>query len=219
MIEIEAPAIFLSFDDFYVHEWYDCLSFFDDHNIKVTFYLTPRTEWGEAEVKRIQEIEGRGHTIGFHTTGHFQAVSYVEAYGCEQYLKEEIHAGLDTIKSWGIQVRHFAYPYGSCSDTTHKCLDGVFDTLRGTFPQQGNQNGIEYITENSYCTESVGNTKVLTSFSVDLLSNLNLIEKAAKYKRIVFCYSHSPNHEMLKELVRIARKYQCNFYPMSVLNR
>lgn len=137
---------------------------FDKYDANFTFYLSHFFQYDKSTMLFLQR---NGVEIGHHTTLHFNAIDYVEKYGIEKWEKDEILLQLDAMKSIGLNVTSFAYPYGVGSNKTDTLLKKHFNVIR-KFDSRPN---IVYRIVSGY-------HDVVTSYSIDSHRiNLDLIFK------------------------------------------
>lgn len=211
---IKAPAVLLCFDDCHIGAWHDYLQFFDDHQMKVTFYLSDiagirlkNHGW-----EKLQELRSHGHTIAYHGLNHLRAGTTVDKEGCEAFMAREVWAGLEILKEEGFDnVRHYCYPYGNCNEASDKCLLECFDTLR--------KGGRE-----SYSLEQMRNIKVFASSDFGKFSERKLcghegfLESAMVQRRIVSFHMHIPVRHRLEYIFEHGKRHGLKFYPLEILN-
>ena len=224
-MEIKTPAIFLSFDDSWIDIWHESLPFFEEYDIKATFYLSFGVNEGKVNTpysmtdirwERLKEIHDSGHTIGFHTVGHERVDTTIRKIGGAQYCQKEIYPGLETMGKHGIIPRHFAYPYGRWSEESNKCLLAVFDTLRGSvIPQEADLMRL-------YDTRDLSNLRIFTA--LDILYDFfpEYLNRLTKEKKIGFFHAHRTApwiQGKLRAIFKMGQAHGINFYPMSMLDR
>jgi len=109
----EVPgSLALSFDDHAVAAWSAMRPMLDHHGARVTFFISSFLTLTDDERAQIQQLADDGHDIEYHSTNHFDAVSYSMAAGMDAYLDDDIVPGLDAIGAAGYTTPIFAYPYG-----------------------------------------------------------------------------------------------------------
>lgn len=132
-MNLNAPGLFLCFDDHYIDRWYDYRDFFDSHNMKVTFFISTIAAVLKVEnwSGKIRELMARGHTIGCHGLNHIRAGYTVDTIGCEKFLESEIYPWIEIMEKEGIKnIQHYCYPYGNRSEKSDECLLKIFRTVR-----------------------------------------------------------------------------------------
>lgn len=223
---IEGPGIFLSFDDGWIKEWYECLPLFEEHEIKAIFYLSFGVIGGMANVKfrpnldewaMLKEIATKGHMIGYHTWEHMFTKNLFKSMSCDNYRRREIEPGMKLLAKYGFKPKHFAYPYGweSCNDATHRYLLTMFDTLR-----------VEVKCEDweIYEPESVKKQRIFNSIDVAREKEQMLFsyfDAIVKKKAIAFIHGHNSMSikAALIDIFGYARELEIPFYSMELLNR
>lgn len=220
---LKGPAVFLCFDDCYVREWHRWLNFFDDKNIKATFYPCYLNKLSEKEWGMLRDVQSRGHTIGHHSISHRRARKAIGELGCQGYIRNEIDNGLEMLKRRGIEARHFAYPSGDRDEKTDACLFTKFDTLRGVAFGE---------TKYFYTTEELARTRLIYAMPVRAaLKNLVVrirgvtcwlepgtgptLDKLVEQNMAIFLYTHTPRDTELIPLSNLNNRV--TFYPMDVL--
>ena len=53
----------LSFDDCYVHEWYDQRDIFNEFDVSATFFVTRFSQLKPGQIDMLKDLEGDGHEI------------------------------------------------------------------------------------------------------------------------------------------------------------
>ncbi|MGX9356983.1 polysaccharide deacetylase family protein [Roseobacteraceae bacterium S113] len=101
----------LTFDDNYVDSWYETRALFDKHNARATFFVCWPERLSEEEVRKLHVLQDEGHEIGFHTREHVRLPKYLETHTLEEYLADQIDAGLEVIHRHGFDPRSFSFPY------------------------------------------------------------------------------------------------------------
>lgn len=225
---IELPAVFLSFDDWWIEEWFMFLSFFAVRNIRTTFYPAFRKNgltnyWTAEDAARsmtprrwqmLGKIAAAGHTIGFHTISHVRADTYIAGYGADKFTADEIRAGLDLIESHGIpRPRHFAFPYGFHNEATDALIVNIFSTARAISP-----DGESCLyNETDLCEKRIFNGYDLKMYD----RYMPIIFRLAKEKKAGFFFGHNPKNvaPALGHLCNYCRINGVQFYPMSALEK
>lgn len=121
-------GILLAFDDYAEASWEMRFDMFDEHDVKVTFFINA----GEPTDFCYDAIE-RGHEIAFHTVGHARLPELTEDEVYEQAI-----APLEAFKKGGIDITTFAYPYGAYNEELNERLLQYYNVLRGAFQCEPN---------------------------------------------------------------------------------
>jgi hypothetical protein len=134
----EVPgSLALSFDDHSVAAWYALRPLLDRHRARVTFFVSAFATLAADEVTELEQLAADGHDIEFHSTGHFDAVSYSTMFGMDEYLAVEIVPALDAMRAAGYAPTVFAYPFGARNAATDAALAPTFAHLRaGSGPRR-----------------------------------------------------------------------------------
>lgn len=135
----EVPgSLALAFDDHSVAAWFALRPMFDHYRARVTFFVSAFPTLGDDERAELEQLAGDGHDIEYHSTGHFDAVSYSTMFGMDAYLSADIVPALDAMRAAGYAPTVFAYPYGARNPATDAALSPTFSHLRAirsTCPQ------------------------------------------------------------------------------------
>jgi hypothetical protein len=135
----EVPgSLALAFDDHSVAAWFALRPMLDHYHAHVTFFVSAFLTLGDDELADLEQLAGDGHDIEYHSTGHFDAVSYSTMFGIDAYLATDIIPALDAMRAAGYTPTVFAYPYGARNAATDAALAPMFAHLRAirsTCPQ------------------------------------------------------------------------------------
>lgn len=211
-MQIKTPAMLLCFDDCYIDEWYNHLQFFDDHNMKLTFYVAniAGIRLKDHGWDKLREIQARGHTIGYHGMNHLRAGTIVAEEGCEVFMAREIWTGLNILKEEGFDnIQHYCYPQGNRTEASDRCLWKVFRTLRrGGRP-------FSFSTTQLQAQRLLGTKHFAKGIDGVDEGYKKLIQGTIQNNQIICGYMHSP---MSRRLEMLASFKQLHFLPMSVLD-
>jgi len=204
---IKLPALFPSFDDCHIQDWYNFLPFFQRHGIRVTFYISNIKYLTVDDWAKIRKIQDSNHCIGLHGYTHTRAGLEVGKLGCEEYLEKEIIPALALLSKHGItNINHFSYPWGNRTSESDACLLKHFKTLR--------IGGIR-----NYTLNEAQKTRIINSTYIGM-KNENGFKQRQKFilhtianKKVAFCYMHKSIKNRLEWLVN----QNINIYPMSEL--
>lgn len=123
--------IALTFDDSAcIDTWLDYLDFFEDHEIKVTFYIDRYISRRKELKPKLKIIEKNGHEIGCHTTSHKNAIEVVNLNGLDLWLENEVLLNTNAMKDDGFEINSFAYPFGAHNDETDNILKNYYQSIR-----------------------------------------------------------------------------------------
>lgn len=107
------PGIALSFDDRFIHEWYQLRPLFKKYNARVTFYITQFDSLSKEEIGMLRTLQRDGHEIGCHGAIHTNSIGYVWHNSMAEYLKDEIDASVIPMQQNGFRPTSFAHPGGA----------------------------------------------------------------------------------------------------------
>jgi Polysaccharide deacetylase len=108
-----SPGLALSFDDTSVTEWVALRPMFAQYHARVTFFVTRYHNLSDEDRANLQLLAADGHDIESHTVNHLRAPDYVENYGLEAYLRNELDPSIEVLRNDGYEVSAFAYPFGA----------------------------------------------------------------------------------------------------------
>lgn len=106
------PGLALSFDDTYVDAWVDLRPMFQQYQARVTFFVSRYRNLGDERHAGLQLLAADGHAIEAHSVLHLHAPDYVDEYGLDAYLRDELDPSIQDLRDDGFEVDAFAYPFG-----------------------------------------------------------------------------------------------------------
>jgi peptidoglycan/xylan/chitin deacetylase (PgdA/CDA1 family) len=112
----------LSFDDAHVPDWFSGRAMFQQYSAKLTFWIAYYDTYTDDDKTNLQLLEGDGHAVEAHTVRHQRAPEYVEQYGVDGWMANEVQPSIDELRADGYTVSAFAYPFGSRTDETDKAV-------------------------------------------------------------------------------------------------
>jgi peptidoglycan/xylan/chitin deacetylase (PgdA/CDA1 family) len=83
------------------------------YQARVTFFVTRYHNLGADERAAVRLLADSGHDIESHTVNHVRGPDYVENYGVDAYLRNEIDPSIELMRSEGYAIQAFAYPFGA----------------------------------------------------------------------------------------------------------
>ena len=219
-------GLVLSFDDAYVNEWFDADKVLKKYSYKATFCVSKIDSLDETEIKKLLKLQSEGNEIAGHGYHHYNAVKFVQKYGIEEYVKQEIEPMIESMKKHSLNVTSFAYPYGERSELLDKALSDKFKIIRGrAFCGNAPEKEGCYFNNSKYVYAfDIDNNHL--HFSVTYL--LELLDYAKKNNKILVLCSHKPvkkvtkNYQTKIETLAFVCKYvkqnNMKFYTLSDLN-
>lgn len=219
-------GVVISFDDAYVDEWFDADKILKKYNWKATFCVCRIDSIGMPQIKKLLELQKEGHEIAGHGYHHYNAVKFVNKYGIDEYVKQEIDPMIESMKKHSFNVTSFAYPYGERSDQLDQSLSNKFKVIRG-------RAFCDDIPEKEGCY--FRNSKYMYAFDIDnnhihfsIPYLLELLDYAKKNNKILILCSHKPvkkiteNYQTKIETLEFICKYMklndLKFYKLSDLD-
>lgn len=219
-------GVVISFDDAYVDEWFDADKALEQYGWKATFCACRIDSIGSPQIKKLHELQSKGHEIAGHGYHHYNAVKFVEKNGIDEYVKQEIDPMMVSMKQKGFNVTSFAYPYGERSDALDKALADKFKVIRGRAfcGDTPEKEGCYFRNTEFMYAFDIDNNHV--HFSIPYL--LELLDDARKTNKILILCSHKPvkdvtaNYqtkiETLEFICKYMEKYDMKYYTLSDLD-
>lgn len=219
-------GVVISFDDAYVDEWFDADKALKKYNWKATFCVCRIDSIGKPQLEKLHQLQNEGHEIAGHGYHHYNAVKFVNQYGIDEYVKQEISPMIVSMKRKGFNISSFAYPYGERSDLLDSTLSPKFKVIRGR-----DYSALTPEKEGSYFR----NSKFMYAFDIDnnhihfsIPYVLELLDYAKKNNKILILCSHKPvkkltaNYQTKIETLEFICKYMklndLKFYKLSDLD-
>jgi len=219
-------GVILSFDDAYVDEWYEADQALKKYSWKATFNVCRIDSIGMPQIKKLLQMQKNGHEIAGHGYHHYNAVKFVQEYGINQYMNQEINPMITSLKKQSFQTTSFAYPYGERSEALDKVLSNKFRIIRGrAFGGEVPEKQDSYFN----------NSKIVFAFDIDnshihfsIPYLLELLDYAKKNNKILILCGHKPvkeiteNYQTKIETLEFICKYMklnhLKFYTLSDLD-
>lgn len=219
-------GVILSFDDAYVDEWAEADAALKKYSWKATFNVCRIDSIGKPQIQKLLQMQKEGHEIAGHGYHHYNAVKFVQKYGMDAYMEQEINPMIASMKRLSFKVTSFAYPYGERSDALDKALSPKFKIIRGRafggeLPEK----------QDSY----FNNSKIVFAFDIDnshihfsIPYLLELLHYAKKHNKILILCGHktvrnvTENYqtkiETLEFICRYMKLNDLKFYTLSDLD-
>ncbi|MFH2007952.1 MAG: polysaccharide deacetylase family protein [bacterium] len=105
-------GVALTFDDAYVDAWHEQRALFAAYGARVTFFVTRFHRLSAPRLDLLRELRADGHAIESHGANHVHAPDYVEEYGLQAYVEDEVLPSLEAMRREGFTPTTFAYPSG-----------------------------------------------------------------------------------------------------------
>jgi len=107
------PGLALSFDDAFVDAWVELRPLFQQYQARVTFFVSRYRFLSDEQRAGLQLLAADGHAIEAHSVLHLDAPDYVDQYGLDAYLRDELDPSIEVLRDEGFEVDAFAYPFGA----------------------------------------------------------------------------------------------------------
>lgn len=106
-------GVSLSFDDTEVDQWMSLRPLLQKYDAHVSFFVTRYFEFTDAQRAELHQLYEDGNSIEAHGVNHAYEVKYVQQYGLEQLIDEEVVPSIDILRDDGFDPVAFAHPGGS----------------------------------------------------------------------------------------------------------
>jgi hypothetical protein len=120
-------SLAFGFDDSAVSAWLTVRPILQQYNAHVTFFITRYARMSDTDRAGIAQLAADGHAIEAHTVSHLRGPKYVEDFGMDAYLADEVQPSIDLLVADGYPVTTFAYPFGARTPETDKA---IFDRVQ-----------------------------------------------------------------------------------------
>lgn len=181
-------GVVLSFDDVYIKEWFEANKVLKHYSWKATFCVCKINTLNTEELKELHELEKDGHEIAGHGLHHYNAVSYVEKYGIDSYIAQEIDPMINLMKKDSFKISSFAYPDGERTSKLDSALLTKFKIIRGRAfgDETPKMQDCFFNKKRTVFAFDIDNNHI--NFSIPYL--MKLLKYAKKNNRILILCSH-----------------------------
>lgn len=223
-------AIFLTFDDGAVNDWYALADSLQDIEYKATYYVTLYHEMDSLKKRKLKQLYERGHEIGNHSYDHTALTEYVQK-GLEVYLREQIFPLQKLLTADGYQVNHFAYPYGIDMPGSDTVLLKHFKTVRKVAYTRSyplHQHNVSIFAGNTPDSSVLWGAGIDKHYQVREADLVKAIDVCAKDKKSLLLLAHyvgtdstdewETDFSMLIRVLRYAHKQGLKFKTVSELD-
>jgi peptidoglycan/xylan/chitin deacetylase (PgdA/CDA1 family) len=190
---VEKPyqaGVILSFDDAYVDQWYEADLALKKYGWKATFNVCKIDSIGAPQIQKLLKMQKEGHEIAGHGYHHYNAFKFVNQFGIDAYMKQEIDPMMASMKEKGFKVSSFAYPYGERTDALDKVLSSKFKVIRGRAFGGEIPEKQDSFFKNSKIVFAFDIDNSHLHFSIPYL--LELLDYAKKNNKILLLCGHKP---------------------------
>lgn len=179
------PKIAFSFDDQMIESWYPSLKYLKNKYPEFTaivFVCRPYT-FEEGDLEKYLELYDLGFEIGAHNWAHNNSVDYLSANGEQSFIELQYQL-IDYWSEYGVEIKSFAYPYGSNNNETDSILENIYDVVRDIHGDWDVEYGSNII--GAFSTDEWGNVE--NQF-------LSVLEENKDTNNIVTTYGHNLQNE------------------------
>ncbi len=223
-------AIFLTFDDGAVNDWFALADSLQDIDYKATYYVTLYHEMDSVKKGKLKKLYERGHEIGNHSYDHTVITAYAQR-GMDVYLEEQIFPLQQLLAADGYELKHFAYPYGKDLPGSDTVLLKHFKTVRKVAYTQGyplDQHNVSLFLGNTPDSSVLWGAGIDKHYQIREADLIKAIDVCAKEKKSLLLLAHyvgidSTNEwetdlSMLIRVLRYAHKQGLKFKTVSELD-
>lgn len=192
----QSGGICISFDDRTISEWHGMRELLKQYNTKVTFFVSQFDSLDSSEITMLKELAMDGHEIGSHGALHVVSENYIKENSFKEYLANEIHSSISSMKQAGFEPSSFAYPYGSKYWFTDFLLLRDFGTLRGVTPLNPERD-LSLIDEIYF---EFDGDRTVSAIAIDRISGLTSdmiqqgMKRAIEQNEVLLLYGHYPGN-------------------------
>jgi hypothetical protein len=123
-------GVALAFDDNWVDQWLGIRDLLTSHDVRATFFICRYEIITDAERAGIEVLAADGHDIEPHTVHHLHYPEYVQEYGLDQYMTDEVLPSMQELDNAGHPASTFAYPFGQHTKEADDAILAVPGILR-----------------------------------------------------------------------------------------
>jgi hypothetical protein len=119
-----------AFDDDHVDHWMDGRTMFAKYGARLTFFLTRYTRLETSQKEGVAQLSADGHDIEPHSVNHLREPEYVEDYGLDALMNDEVLPSMTVLQDQGFTMSAYAYPFGARTDEIDKAILEHVSVLR-----------------------------------------------------------------------------------------
>lgn len=193
LTQIKNGVLLLTFDDSHYETWLPMLDLFDRYNARATFFHCREVTAEAAEA--MKTLMARGHSVGFHTTTHKNAVDITP----EAYFAEFIRPQIEQAARYGVEnIPFFAYPNNIHTPEFDEALSAYFTRYRAGIGVKAPKGyWIADYDEAYLALDKIAARKVMGGSGIgpyydSTQENLDAaLERAAKENKLITFFSHA----------------------------
>jgi hypothetical protein len=123
-------GVALSFDDTSIDAWFALRPMLQQYDARVTFFISRYYTLTPERRDEVRQLAADGHAIEAHSVRHMRAPEYVEQYGLNAYVRDEVDPSIAILRADGYPVEAFAYPFGARTEQLDRAIGKRLPVLR-----------------------------------------------------------------------------------------
>lgn len=207
----DISGVVITFDDKYINDWYSADSILQHYDWKATFFVAKNYLLTDNQIQKLKLLLIEGHEIGGHGFHHVHTSEYIQQYGLQKFMINEILPMIHVFDSLNFTVTDFAYPYGESTHSSDSALLSYFNIVRKldwfnntaskqkcyfdnnriiyAYPLDSNYNGTDWPYIKSLLQFAKDSNKIVILYSHDIVNqisadyqvNLNKLENICSF--------------------------------------
>ena len=205
-----APGFCLSFDDDSFDAWQHLRPLLDKYDVKVTFFVTLRSDLTGETQHVLERLSQDGHEIGAHGKSHIDPIQLIRHMPIADYVKDEFLFVKNEIEDSVTPILSAAYVAGIRNKTIDKEMWKYFTFIRSVSESQRHHPVTDLnMLEDIFFHKS---DQILQPLCIDEIQNIcsddivTLLKRAKKERKIIMFYAHKPVETPKKEHWEISLK-------------
>jgi peptidoglycan/xylan/chitin deacetylase (PgdA/CDA1 family) len=115
----------LMYDDWYSSPWTASMPMLEQYGARITVFVARYSGFEPERKAQLQAMADAGHDIEAHSAYHRRGPTYVEEYGLDAYLADEVLPSIDLLRADGYEVLSYAYPFGMRTSEMDRAILGT----------------------------------------------------------------------------------------------
>jgi hypothetical protein len=124
-------GIAVTFDDMEIDNWFGFRDVFARHDARATFFVTRYHEWTDEGRQKLHVLFDEGHDVEAHGVNHLNICVYVELYGIDAYIADEVMPSIEILRADGFTPVAFAFAGGMMGTAIVDLLEPQIAITRG----------------------------------------------------------------------------------------
>ena len=137
-----SASVALTFDDLFVDNWLAARDLFDEFDARVTFCISGLHGATDDEIEGLYVLQADGHEIAYHTRTHPRLIPYIENFGIEQWVREELDRGIKEHHAFGFPAKSFACPFHRSTPKSRAASAERFAVTRAFGPRSAKRRNL-----------------------------------------------------------------------------